>query len=297
MPVNHVRAVEEVAADITFAARDNWLHGCRFLSQRQHERDKGNLFSRDERNFLRHCSNNKFAGRSCRQMFDHSLQCGINRGLPSCLLHVVVSGGTIQCRLRSRRQMNRTIVIAGSAVALIPLRRILAAMPVPCAASLFVVMHIGRSRSALPALLDRTSNLPASFAKNGDPIEAGRIYVAPPDHHMILERDQIRLTGDRKVNGTRPATDPLFISAANAHGSRVIGIVLSGGDGDGADGLRAISQHGGTALVHDPREAAMPYMPRSAIAAHHPDACLASHELANRVAALCAETEKSKATA
>jgi two-component system chemotaxis response regulator CheB len=87
------------------------------------------------------------------------------------------------------------------------------------------------------------------------------------------------------------------MSAANAFGSRVIGIVLSGGDGDGAYGLRAISQHGGTALVHDPRDAAMPYMPRSAIAAHHPDACLASHKLANRVAALCAESEKSEASA
>ena len=182
--------------------------------------------------------------------------------------------------------MNPIVVIAGSAGALVPLRRILAAMPIPCAASVFVVRHIGRSRSTLPALIARSSSLPASFAKDCDRIEAGRIYIAPPDQHMVLEHDRIRLTHDPKVNGTRPAADPLFQSAAKFHGKRVVGIVLSGGDGDGAEGLRAIKQHGGTALVQDPGDAAMPYMPRTALMRDHPDASLTSPELAHRVATL-----------
>lgn len=99
MPVNHVCAVDEVAADITFAARDNWLHGRRFLFQRQHERDKGNLFSRDERNFLRHCSNNKFADRSHRQMFADSVQCDIHGRL--------TIAGTVPAGGRSRHQRGR----------------------------------------------------------------------------------------------------------------------------------------------------------------------------------------------
>jgi chemotaxis response regulator CheB len=100
--------------------------------------------------------------------------------------------------------------------------------------------------------------------------------------------DSIRLNQGPKVHYTRPAADPLFISAAEAHGKRVMGVVLSGGNSDGAAGLRAIAEHGGTALVQDPKEAAMPYMPRAAIAADHPDACLKVEEIAKRIRSFCA---------
>ena len=117
-----------------------------------------------------------------------------------------------------------------------------------------VVMHSGPYPSILPDLLGRAGVLPAAFARDGDKIEVGHIYVAPPDHHMVLGFDSIRLNQGPKVHYTRPAADPLFISAAEAHGKRVMGVVLSGGNSDGAAGLRAIAEHGGTALVQDPKK-------------------------------------------
>jgi two-component system chemotaxis response regulator CheB len=100
---------------------------------------------------------------------------------------------------------------------------------------------------------------------------------------MVLEADRIRLDQGPKVHHTRPAADPLFISAAKTHGRRVMGIVLSGGDGDGAAGLRAVAEHGGTAFVQDPDEAVVPSMPRAAILADHPDACLPIEDIVRRV--------------
>jgi two-component system, chemotaxis family, protein-glutamate methylesterase/glutaminase len=177
------------------------------------------------------------------------------------------------------------VVIAASAGGLVPLRRIIAALPVPWSAAVFVVMHIGSHPSKLPGLLSSSGLWPASFARDGVLIEAGHVYVAPPDHHMVLEHDRIRLSQGPKVHHTRPAADPLFISAAEAHGPRVMGIVLSGGDSDGAAGLRAIAQHGGAALVQDPEEAESPSMPRSAVMS--PDACLPVEEIARRVRVFC----------
>lgn len=179
------------------------------------------------------------------------------------------------------------IVIAASAGGLDPVCRIIAALPVPCSAAVFVVVHIGPHPSVLPLLLRSNGQHPASFAEDGALIEAGRIYVAPPDHHVVLGADRIRLERGPKVHHTRPAADPLFTSAAETHGQRVMGIVLSGGDGDGAAGLRAIAEHGGTALVQDPDEAVAPSMPRAAILADHPDACLPIEKIVRRVCTFC----------
>jgi two-component system chemotaxis response regulator CheB len=175
------------------------------------------------------------------------------------------------------------VVIGASAGGLDPLRRIIAALPLCCSAAIFVVVHIGSHQSLLPDLLNYDGKLPAHFAQDGELIEAGHIYVAPPDQHMLLSVDRIRLSQGPKIHHTRPAADPLFISAAEAHGPRVIGVVLSGGDGDGADGLRSITEHSGTAFVQDPMEAATPSMPRSAIAADHPVAGLPVAEIARRL--------------
>ena len=108
--------------------------------------------------------------------------------------------------------MHAVVVIGASAGGFEPLRRIIAALAVPCTASVYVVMHIGSKPSVLPSLLDRPG-LPAGFAQDGTLIEAGHIYVAPPDHHMFLERHSIRLSHGPKVHHTRPAIDPLFVSA------------------------------------------------------------------------------------
>jgi two-component system chemotaxis response regulator CheB len=132
------------------------------------------------------------------------------------------------------------VVIAGSTGALAPLRWIIAALPDPCAGAVFVVIHIGPNPSVLPSLLREVYHLPVVFAQNGTEIEAGHIYVAPPDQHMLLNRSPILLNWGPKVHSTRPAADPLFISAAKVHGDRVMGIILSGGDADGAEGLQIL---------------------------------------------------------
>ena len=179
------------------------------------------------------------------------------------------------------------VVIAASSGGHDPLLRIIAALPVPCTAAIFVAVHIGPHPSILPELLARSGKRPAIFPQDGTLIEAGHIYVAPPDQHMLVEASFIRLTHGPKVHYARPAADPLFMSAAEAHGRRVIGIVLSGGDGDGAAGLRAITEHGGKGFVQDPKEAAVSSMPTSAIREDHPDACLSADEIAQRVRAFC----------
>ena len=183
--------------------------------------------------------------------------------------------------------MNPIILIAASAGGLDPIRQIVAALPIPCGASVFVVRHIGNLQSVLPDLLTEAAGLPATHAQDGSLIEAGHIYVAPPDHHMILEVGRIRLNRGPKIHFTRPAADPLFISAAEVYGARVVGIVLSGNGADAAVGLRTIKEHRGIALVQHPADARAPEMPRSAIMADHPDAVLSVAQIAQRVGDLC----------
>jgi two-component system, chemotaxis family, protein-glutamate methylesterase/glutaminase len=179
------------------------------------------------------------------------------------------------------------VVIAASAGGFTPLRHIIASLPVPCWAAVLVVMHIGSHPSTLPQLLQSHGQHPAVFPPDNTLIEAGYIYVAPPDLHMLIKGASIRLSAGPKVHHTRPAADPLFFSAAKAYGPRVMGVVLSGGDGDGADGLRVIRASGGTAYVQNPEEAEVPSMPMAAIMAAHPDACLPTRELAQLIRSFC----------
>jgi two-component system chemotaxis response regulator CheB len=118
------------------------------------------------------------------------------------------------------------IVIAASAGGLVPLRRIIATLPIPWSAAVFVVMHIGPHPSKLPDLLSSSGLWPESFARDGVLIEAGHVYVAPPDHHMVLEHDRIRLSQEPKVHHTGPAADPLFISAAEGPTARGLWVLF-----------------------------------------------------------------------
>ncbi len=184
--------------------------------------------------------------------------------------------------------MNPILVVGASAGGLQPLIHLIRAMPLPCAASIFVVMHVGDLPSSLPSLLHRTG-LPAGFPQDGTLIEAGRIYVAPPGQHMLLGPALVRLSQGSKVHYTRPAVDPLFLSAARAHGKRVIGVVLSGNGSDGAAGLKAIKEHGGTSLVQHPEDAETPSMPHAALAEDHPEP-MSIQEIAQRVTSFCFRT-------
>lgn len=190
------------------------------------------------------------------------------------------------------RGNNTIVVIAASAGGLNPLRVIVAALPVPCTASVFIVWHIGANPSILPSILQHSSAVPVVFAEDGIAILAGHVYVAPPDRHVLLHTTTMSLSAGPKVHFARPAADPMFISAAETHGNSVIGIVLSGGDGDGADGLRAVKEHGGKVFVQDPGEALAPSMPHAAIMAVHPDAVLSIDAIAKLIGELSAYPNK-----
>lgn len=139
-------------------------------------------------------------------------------------------------------------------------------LPVRLPAALFVVIHTSAdSPGVLPQILNRCGSLPAAFARDGEAITSGRIYVAPPDHHLLLERGRVRVTHGPKENGFRPAVDPMFRTAARSYGPRTIGLVLSGALNDGTHGLSMIADVGGVALAQDPQEALIPSMPLSAI--------------------------------
>ncbi len=166
------------------------------------------------------------------------------------------------------------IVVAASAGGLQPLRAVVAGLPAGFAAALFIVQHVGRQRSLLPALLASAGPLPALPAQDGMRVEPGRILVAPPDAHLLLERERVRLGHGPIENCTRPAADPLFRSAAEAYGERVVGVVLSGMLADGTAGLAAVKRRGGIAVVQDPADAGSPGMPRSALAHVAVDHCL-----------------------
>lgn len=184
--------------------------------------------------------------------------------------------------------MGAIIVIAASAGGLDPLLRIVTALPATCRASVFIVQHIGTNRSILPDILCSRGSLPAAFAQHGEVVERGRIYVAPPDHHMRLGFGSTWLDHGSKEHFTRPAADPLFISAAKSYGERVVGVILSGANGDGADGMRAITAHGGLGLVQDLNEAKFPEMPLAALRYDHPEEPLTADRLAERIAVHCA---------
>lgn len=186
-----------------------------------------------------------------------------------------------------RSPMNAIVVVAASEGGLAPLRHIIAMLPAHCTGSLFVVMHIGWHPSQLPSLLEAAGTLPATFADDGMLVETGQIYVAPPDRHMLLQPGVIRLSEASKGPLTWSAADPLFISAAQAYGHQVIGVVLSGAGVDGAVGLRTIKEHGGTALVQEPDDAAVPAMPWATTRADHPHASLPIGDIAQCVSALC----------
>jgi two-component system chemotaxis response regulator CheB len=158
------------------------------------------------------------------------------------------------------------IVIGASAGGVEALRATVGALPADLPAAVFVVLHLPpEPPSLLPTILQRYGHLPATHANDREPIEPGRVYVAQPDCHLIVEYGHVRAVHGPKENRHRPAVDPLFRSAARSYGPRVQGVILTGNLDDGTAGLRAIKQRGGVAIVQDPMEALYPGMPSSAI--------------------------------
>jgi two-component system chemotaxis response regulator CheB len=160
------------------------------------------------------------------------------------------------------------VVVGTSAGGVEALRMMAAGLPADLKAAVFVVLHIGKGTNGLsymPEILSKAGPLPAVHPKNGEPIEIGKIYVAPPDCHLVLVPGNIQLSNGPKENRTRPAINPLFRSAALAYEDRVTGVILTGALDDGVAGLAEIKRKGGVAVVQDPQTALFPSMPENAL--------------------------------
>jgi two-component system, chemotaxis family, protein-glutamate methylesterase/glutaminase len=162
---------------------------------------------------------------------------------------------------------NRDIVVIGaSAGGIDVLKRIIAALPADLPAAVLIVLHIWPSATShLPEILGRVANLKVAHPSDSDKIENGRVYVAPPNLHMMLEDGKVTTVHGPRENRSRPAINPLFRSAAAIYGPRVIGVLVSGLLDDGSAGLWNIERRGGICIVQDPEEAPFSEMPRTAI--------------------------------
>jgi two-component system, chemotaxis family, protein-glutamate methylesterase/glutaminase len=184
----------------------------------------------------------------------------------------------------------RIVVVGASAGGVQSLQAFVAGLPADLNAAVFVVLHIAPyTTSHLAHILDRCGPLPAVHAQDGEEIRPGRIYVASPDHHLLVEGERVGVKHGPKENRFRPSVDALFRSAAYMHKERVIGIVLSGLLNDGTSGLWSVKRFGGTTVVQDPREAAVDSMPLSALAEVEIDHVLPAAEIGSLVGKLVQE--------
>jgi two-component system chemotaxis response regulator CheB len=158
------------------------------------------------------------------------------------------------------------VVIGASAGGIEALQQLLSRLPGDLNAAVLVVIHTSNhSGGLLPRVLQRGAKLPVTHPVDGTLIERGRVYVAPPNFHMIVEGDALRVIQGPRENLHRPAIDPLFRSAAASYGRRVIGVILTGALDDGTAGLMVVHAHGGEAIVQDPDSALFSSMPQSAL--------------------------------
>lgn len=173
------------------------------------------------------------------------------------------------------------IVVGASAGGIEALIALVGKLPADLPAAVLVCVHLSPThKSVLPRILSGSGPLPATHAQEGETLVPGRIYVAPPDRHMLVDGPLLRVTTGPMESGHRPAIDPLFRTAARSYGNRVIGVVLSGALDDGTAGLGAIKQRGGICIVQDPNEAIVGDMPRNALQKTDVDHCLPIEEMA-----------------
>ncbi|HEY6330395.1 MAG TPA: chemotaxis protein CheB [Blastocatellia bacterium] len=190
--------------------------------------------------------------------------------------------------------MSKDIIVIGtSAGGIEALRTLVAGLPRDFKAAVFIVLHTSPEwPGILDKILSKAGSLPAIVAQDRERIRPGRIYLARSDHHLIIEPGTVRVTRGPKENRFRPAIDPLFRSAAQTYGPRVIGVVLTGGLDDGTAGLWAVKRLGGTAIVQDPEDALVPSMPRSAMRHVKVDYCVPVVEIPNLLVDLTAEPSR-----
>jgi len=180
-----------------------------------------------------------------------------------------------------RSKAPNIIVVGASAGGLEALDDLIGQLPTDLPASIFIVQHMGPQDDgdALVHRLSRHKAFDCKLATDGKSFRPGRIYIAPPDTHLLVKKTKVMVTKGARENRYRPAIDPLFRSAAVTHGSRVLGIVLTGMLDDGTAGLAAIKRCGGITIVQDPKDAAYPEMPQSAIDNVKVDYCVPIAEM------------------
>jgi two-component system, chemotaxis family, protein-glutamate methylesterase/glutaminase len=176
----------------------------------------------------------------------------------------------------------KAVVIGASAGALDALSVILPALPSTFRLPVMVVVHVPPDKkSALIELFEAKCRVKVKEAEDKEPIAGGTVYFAPPDYHLLIEKDKsLSLSSDEPVLFSRPSIDVLFESAADAYGPGLIGIVLTGANHDGAEGMRAVARLGGKTLVQRPADAFSPAMPEAALAASPNASVLSLDEIA-----------------
>lgn len=159
------------------------------------------------------------------------------------------------------------VAIGTSAGGVEALAALLSSLPRGCRASFFVVIHIPRERpSLLPEIFAAKCVLPVREAEDKEPIQPGTVYFAAPDYHLLVDRGPaLALSSDDPVHYSRPSIDVLFESAADIYGERLMGLILTGANQDGAAGLAAVGRAGGCTVVQEPSSAAAPYLPEAAL--------------------------------
>ncbi|AFO46013.1 MULTISPECIES: chemotaxis protein CheB [Pseudomonas] len=167
----------------------------------------------------------------------------------------------------------RAVVVGASAGGVAALFQVLGALPSTFAIPVLCVLHLPDDRhSQLAGVLQRRLHRPVCEARDKERISGGQIYVAGPGYHLSVERDlTLSLSQEEPVHFSRPAIDFLFISAADAYGDSLLGVLLTGANEDGARGLAYIKNNGGRTIVQDPRDAQVALMPEAALALHQPD--------------------------
>ena len=159
------------------------------------------------------------------------------------------------------------VAIGASAGGVTALQTVISALPRGFRAAVLIVQHLDpRHKSLLADLLGRRAQLTVKEADDDEPIRPGTVYIAPPDNHLLVANGHVSLTSSELVHFTRPSVDLLFESVAAAFKDRAIGVILTGSGLDGATGIRAIKEQGGTTIVQDPAAADHPGMPANAYA-------------------------------
>jgi len=182
------------------------------------------------------------------------------------------------------------IAIGGSLGAVDAVKQLLRDLPPGIDAAVFIVIHIGaRGMDLLAGIFNEHAAIPVSTATDGEPVQAGRAYVAPADHHLLVTDGIVRLGRGPRENLARPALDPLFRSVGMSYGPRAIGLVLTGMLNDGAAGLADLKRCGGVTVVQNPADAVAPDMPLGALSATEIDYRAPLADLSSLLAKLASE--------